>query len=179
MHRVSSNLEPYRMIMKKQEARAGVLVVMELGSEWPAWLSQCCHGVSTRRVTVQEETETLARFCERVAERIDTILAEGAALDLAVLACNERADARATSARQNVVETMASALGCRGGGRVVLTASERSNGRVRRALCSFADDISQRWSNTRIVSSVSFGAELDGPSDSDVPLSQLPVLRVA
>ncbi|HEY3237140.1 MAG TPA: hypothetical protein VGJ84_20645, partial [Polyangiaceae bacterium] len=79
-----------------------VLVVMEHSSDWPDWLGELRSGVSSRYIVVQDEAERLSAFLARAKTHTESLVAQGASLELCVIACNERSDPAAIQARRSL-----------------------------------------------------------------------------
>ncbi len=147
---------------------AGVLVLVELGAEWPFWVGNTS-GKAGRRVLAQEEGETPEAFASRVAEHLGTMFTRRLPLELSVLACNERCDERAMSARNRLCQALLSGRGgsapdrhAQGQGHeteLLLTASGRT-GRVRHALSALATDLAASWAADDSHVGVRFGDEM-------------------
>jgi hypothetical protein len=141
---------------------SGVLVIMELGAEWPAWTRTGVEVASRggRRVLSQEEGESPDMFAERVAEHLGSLFAKRVELERAVLACNERTDDRAMRARGKLGSALAGALSSRRGWQLLFTASGRT-GRVRHALSDLATSLAASFSGAAVSSvGVRFGDEM-------------------
>jgi hypothetical protein len=135
-------------------ARGGVLVVVELGGDWPSLTE--AEG-SARRVLAQQEGETPGVLAERVANSLDGLFGRGVRLETLVLACNERLDEGADAARRKVLGI---ALGCMAkhkAGHAYLAASARSSGRLRHGLSALAHGLFEEWRTAGLEVSVDFG----------------------
>lgn len=122
--------------MRRGQTTKVVLIVVELGSEWPSWLDET---VGVRRVCAEEEAETPASFASRVTDLLRT----GEGLQGAVLLCNERADAEQSLARRRTAAALAAALGSGKSGKLVIGAPARAGERLRTALAQVADEVSR------------------------------------
>ena len=85
--------------MRKKPNVAGLLIVVELGGDWPSW---ALTGTGTRRVLTQIDGETPAAFADRVASSLDGLFGKGVVLTTVALACNERVDEAADAARRKL-----------------------------------------------------------------------------
>lgn len=147
---------------------SGLLMVVELGAEWPS----TAHSelvASGRRVFAQEESEAPAAFAARVAEQLDGLFARGVALGSALIACSERLDAPARGARAELARALAGALARGTGGLLLLTAADRNEGRSRPALLALQAELAAEWQSAAVETRLRFGDEaapLVGPSDS-------------
>ncbi|MEO8899980.1 MAG: hypothetical protein ABI488_00335 [Polyangiaceae bacterium] len=139
---------------------SGLLIVVEQGAEWPS-TSQAELVASGRRVFAQEDSEAPAAFAARVGEQIDGLFARGIALGSAVLACSERLDEPARSARADLARAVASAMARATGGWLLLTASDRNDGRSRAALTALHCELAVEWRSAAIENRLRFGDELD------------------
>lgn len=95
--------------MRKRKPVTLVLVLVELGAQWPSW-AQTLAGRGGRRVVAQAEGESPAAFSDRVAETLSTLSARGVPLSVAALACNERGDDAAMAARSKMASALLTAL---------------------------------------------------------------------
>lgn len=158
--------------MRKKINGSGLLVVVELGSEWPGLMQA---DASARRVVTQVEGETPARFAERVAESLEGLFGRGIKLSTVSVACNERVDDAADAARRKLCGLALGAMAKHRAGRLYLTASPRSSGRLRHALSALAQGLSGEWGSAGLEVSVEFGEE----SRSSPVASGAPAARVA
>ncbi len=143
-------------------------MVVELGAEWPS-TTQAELVASGRRVFAQEESEAPAAFASRVAEQLDGLFARGIALQSAVIACSERLDEPARSARADLARGVAGALARGTGGLLLLTASDRNDGRSRAALSALHCELAVEWQSAAIETKLRFGdevASVTSPSDA-------------
>jgi hypothetical protein len=146
---------------------SGLLVIVELGGEWP---QLAVHNPATaagpRRVVVQVEGETPAEFADRVANSLDGLFERGIKLDTVALACNERLDEVAEQARRKVARLALGrmAIAKHMSGHVFLTAPPRSSGRIRHALSALARGLFEEWRTAGLEVSVDFGEESRAPT---------------
>ena len=143
--------------MRKKSNGTGVLIVVELGADWPSW---ALTGSGTRRVLAQIDGEMPAAFAERVATGLDGLFGKGIALAKVALACNERVDSAADGARRQLLGLALGAMAKHQAGKVYLTAAHHSSGRLRHSLSALAQDLHHEWSAAGLQASVEFGEEL-------------------
>jgi hypothetical protein len=143
--------------MRKRPNGSGLLIVVELGGDWPSW---ALAGAASRRVLAQIEGETPAVFADRVASSLDGLFGKGIKLATVALACNERVDDAANAARRKLGGLTLGAMAKHRAGKVYLTAAHHSSGRLRHSLSSLAQDLHQEWSTAGLEASVEFGEEL-------------------
>lgn len=149
--------------MRKKTNGTGLLVVMELGASFPEVASTVrtgpLLGSGARRVVAQQEGETPGAFSQRVAESLEALFGRVVKLSNVVIACNERADDAAQTARRELAERALGLMASTGGadGSLYLTAAERSSGRVRHALAALAQDLAQQWRSAGLSATVDFG----------------------
>lgn len=155
----------------KRKSSGGVLIVVELGADWPSFPES--REPAARRVLAQEEGEGPAAFSARVADQLDGLFARGVALTTAVLACNERLDEAAQRARADLARTALGAMARRQSGSLLLTASERQSGRLRHALSALVGELGDEWQRARVTAKVRFGEEhaAQRASDTAIPVS--------
>jgi hypothetical protein len=144
--------------MTKRKSSEGVLIVVELGADWPS-LPEVREPAAGRRVLAQAEGESPAAFGARVAEQIDRVFARGVLLATAIVACNERLDDAAQRARADLARTAMGVMARERAGKLLLSTSERSSGRLRHALSSLASELSDEWRRAAVQASVRFGEQ--------------------
>ena len=135
-------------------------MVVELGAEWPSTL-QAELVAAGRRVFAQEESETPLAFAARVGEQLDSLFARGVTLGSALLACSERLDELARRARADLARVVAGALARGTGGLLLLTASDRNEGRSRAALTALQCELAIEWQSAAIETKLRFGDEVE------------------
>jgi hypothetical protein len=133
--------------------RTLALVVLEEGGEWPSWLADLPYGIESRTVIMQDEGESCAGFAERVGRELEGI---GSTVEMAVLACNERADERMLTVRRRLARAIVP-LFRSGAGDLFFTESERQSGGSRLALSTLASDLALEWEDSGVRVSVRFG----------------------
>jgi hypothetical protein len=138
----------------------GLLVLVELGAEWPGLLGA---EAGSRRVVTQLDGETPAAFAARVGGLLDGLFGRGIALGTAIIACNERLDAPAEAARRKLAGLALGAMAKHKAGRVYLAASERSSARLRQALTGLSQGLFQEWRTAGLEVSVSCGEARSTP----------------
>lgn len=110
-----------------------VLIAVELGAEWPAWVAECRPSAArslVRRVSVQAEDEPPDAFARSAAARLERLSLDHA-IGVIVLSCNQRADAAAEQARLSFVTSAAKLLPH---ARTVVAADRTSGPRLRASL---------------------------------------------
>lgn len=135
----------------------GLLVVVELGAEWPGEATLARAAAGMRRVLSQTEGETPAAFAERVAGAQEGLFGRGIRLETIVLACNERIDDAAEAARRKTLSVALGSMAKHKSGRAYLAASGRSSGRLRHALSSLSQGLFDEWRTAGLEVSVDFG----------------------
>jgi hypothetical protein len=156
--------------MTKRKSSGGVLIVVELGAEWPS-LAELREPASGRRVLAQEEGESPSGFVARVGEQLDGLFARGAPMTTAVVACNERLDESAKRARSELARTAMGLMAKERSGSLLLSASSRSSGRLRHALSSLASELGGEWQRAAVLATVRFGDEPMTATSSDMSVS--------
>ena len=155
--------------MRKVSKRPGLLVVVELGADWPARaLTERPDAV--RRVIAQNDGETPEAFAGRLGSLAARLFSSEVELRDAVVACNERTDSAASVARRAVAALLLERVGRKG--TFVFAASVRAGGRLRHTLTMLAIELSPEASANVTVH---FDAER---ADAD-PASERVVARVA
>jgi len=152
--------------MQKPTSSAGLLIVLELGAEWPSALSAELTAAApsgARRVLAQEESESPPVFAARVGAQLDGLFGRGASLGSAVIACSERLDDGARSARADLVRAAAGAMARGTGGRLLLSASDRNQGRSRAALSALENDLRAEWQSAAVELTLRFANDTAPP----------------
>jgi hypothetical protein len=152
--------------MQKSTSSAGLLIVVELGAEWPSSVQAELFSAGPsggRRVLAQEESESPAAFVARVGAQLDGLFARGASLGSAVLACNERLDESALHARAQLARAAAFAMARGIGGRLLLTACDRNQGRSHAALTAFEQELRVEWQSAAVELQLRFANEAVAP----------------
>jgi hypothetical protein len=147
---------------------SGLLVIVELGGEWPGLMRA---DASARRVITQHEGETPAAFADRVAAGLDNLFGRGIKLATVALACNERVDGAADTARRKLGSGVLGIMAKHKQGRFYFTASPHSSGRLRHALSAQARALFDEWRTAGLEVSVEFGDERGSSSTASGPLS--------
>jgi hypothetical protein len=135
---------------------SGLLVVVELGGEWPGLMQA---DASARRVVTQHEGETPSAFADRVAASLDSLFGRGIKLTTVALACNERIDPVADAARRKFGSLVLGTMAKHKEGRFYFTASPLSSGRLHHALSALARALFDEWRTAGLEVSVEFGDE--------------------
>lgn len=163
--------------MRKRNSSAstapGLLVIVELGGEWPGLMKA---DASARRVMTQLEGEAPTAFAERVAASLDSLFGRGIQLSTVALACNERLDDSADAARRKIGSLVLGSMAKHKAGRFSFTASPRSSGRLRHALANLSRGLFDEWRTAGLEISVEFG---DEATSSPVATLAPPSARVA
>jgi len=99
------------------------LIVMEPGSEWPGHV-----GESENVVELGEQEESLL---QRIRNRLESLRLKGARVRVAVLACNEAADAASMVRRAELAHELLAGVAAVGFGRLVLNAAAHASAQLR------------------------------------------------
>ena len=91
--------------MQKLTSTEGLLIVVELGAEWPTSEIDAARNSKARRVLAQDETESPAAFAHRLGEQLSSSFPSGVALASVVVACSERIDEHAQGGRAELART--------------------------------------------------------------------------
>ena len=143
--------------MKKLTSSKGLLIVVELGAEWPALEIEAARNAKAKRVLAQDETESPAAFAARVAEQLGRSLPSGLALGSVVVACSERIDAHAQSGRAELARTVAGVLARSGGGSLTFVACDRNGARSKPMFSTLLSDVTRQWQSKGVEVKLSFG----------------------
>src|SRR6478736_66402 len=143
--------------MKKLTLSEGLLIVVELGAEWPALEIEAARNAKAKRVLAQDETESPTAFAARVAQQLGSSFPSGVALSSVVVACSERIDAHAQSGRAELVRTTAGALARSGGGSLTLVAWDRNDARSKPMFSTLLSDVTRQWQSKYMEVKLSFG----------------------
>ena len=141
---------------KRNVSGSGLLVIVELGGEWPGLMQA---DASARRVVTQHEGEAPPAFAERVAASLDSLFGRGIQLSTVALACNERLDDAADAARRRIGSLVLGSMAKHKAGRFYFTASPRGSGRLHHVLSGLARGLFDEWRTAGLEVSVEFGEE--------------------
>lgn len=165
--------------MQKSSSSEGLLIVVELGAEWPSLSgAEAARPTGSRRVLAQDESESHSAFAARVGEQLHGLFARGVALGHALIACSERTDAPARASRSELARATASALAGARGGSLVLVAVDRNEGRSQKALSALQAELAREWLSAAIDVTLRFGADAPAESLAD-PKSRTRAKRVS
>jgi len=157
--------------MKKTSSSEGLLIVVELGAEWPASEIEAARNAKARRVLAQDETESPAAFVLRVSEQLASLFPSGVALANVVVACSERIDAHAQGGRAELARALAGALGRAGGGSLSFVACDRNDARSKPVFSSLLADVTRKFQSAGVEVKLSLGQAPLGLTDSAVDVA--------
>jgi len=142
--------------------REATLVVIEFGASWPKWLAPNQGG--DLAVVAQHYEGEPRSLVTQVANRIARLETTGWQLGTTVLVINERTDGDAFAARSILARGLLARLARAGGGELVLTVSDATNGRTRHGVLGLAAalDADALGANVRIGVRVGRDAPLFG-----------------
>src|SRR6187551_3306639 len=143
--------------MQKLTSSEGLLIVVELGAEWPVSEIEALRNAKARCVLAQDETESPAEFALRVAEQLSSSFPSGVSLGSVVVACSERIDADAQGGRAEVARAAAGALGRAGGGSLSFVACDRNDARSKPVLSTLLAEVTRKWQSAGVEVKLSFG----------------------
>jgi hypothetical protein len=162
--------------MAPEGPKSGLLVIVELGADWPA-LAVADATATVRRVVVELEGEGPAAFAARVVSVARSLMPEVARLDLAILAVNERADETQRRARRAIGRALLYPRSRRGA-ELLVTATDEPSDRLRDALLALAGELGAVNGAPERVT-VCFGARPEPPPISSPAAMLEAVERVA
>ena len=145
--------------MLRKNVKSGVLVVVELGAEWPSWMSELA---GFRRVLTQEEGEAPEAFAARARRTERSLFPRGVEKKTVALLCNERTDAAAMTSRLAVASHVLEGAS----GRALFAATAGSSGRLRHALSSAVTELGQ-------VHEGRVAVRFDSDRDADRPVQNV------
>jgi len=157
--------------MQKLTSSEGLLIVVELGAEWPSSEIEA-RNANARRVLAQDETESPAEFALRVAEQLSSSFPSGVSLGSVVVACSERIDADAQGGRAEVARAAAGALGRAGGGSLSFVACDRNDARSKPVLSTLLAEVTRKWQSAGVEVKLSFGVPVLALADETDPKSR-------
>jgi len=143
--------------MKKLTSAEGLLIVVELGAEWPASEVDATRSAKARRVLSQDEAEAPAAFAARVSQQLTGSFASGAAVGSVLVACNERIDAHAQSARVELARAAGNALSRSGGGTLSFVACDRNDARSKPVFSALLAEVTRQWQSSGVEVKLNFG----------------------
>lgn len=113
------------------------LVAVELGSEFPAWISLLARS-GEFRVVAEHEGEGSTTFTARVLAAAAELSSGATGLSRAVLVCNERTDEHALTVRHDLARRIFDNSAPARKPSIVLAASSRASARLRQSLSELA-----------------------------------------
>ncbi|MEI9948062.1 MAG: hypothetical protein WDO74_03555 [Pseudomonadota bacterium] len=143
--------------MQKLISSEGLLIVVELGAEWPTLEIEASRNAKARRVLAQDETESPAAFALRVSEQLSSSFPSGVTLGSVLVACSERIDAQAQAGRAELARSVASSLGRAGGGSLSFVACDRNDARSKPAFSTLLGEVTRQWQSAGVEVKLSFG----------------------
>jgi hypothetical protein len=143
--------------MKKLTSTEGLLIVVELGAEWPSSEIEAPHSPRACRVLAQDDTESPAAFAHRLAEQLQSSFASGVSLASVVVACSERIDEHAQGGRAELARSAASALSRAGGGSLSFVVCDRNDARSKPAFSALLAEVTRQWQSAGVEVKLSFG----------------------
>jgi len=166
--------------MKKLTSSEGLLIVVELGAEWPASEIEATRNAKARRVLSQDETETPAAFAARVTEQVTSSFPSGVGLGSVLVACSERIDSHAQTARAEIARAAGNALSRSGGGSLSFVACDRNGARSKPVFSALLADATRQWQSSGVEVKLSFGESSlaltsADPSEKSSPRTSAPV----
>jgi hypothetical protein len=123
--------------MAQRSLHQALLVVVELGASWPAAMMSAEAGVC--RVLAEVEGEGPLAFAARVEDFSATAFPRGTQVNVALVACNQRADETAEAARRAMAECLVACLAPTGS--LSFTACDDATDRFRRRLFDLVADL--------------------------------------
>ena len=97
----------------------GMMVIMESGSRWPAWLDRKGPTPTSIELVTQQTTESLAQFARRAVQRL---LELDEAPSTGVLVCNGQSGGERMALRGTLLKALVGRARSAGQGQVVLAA---------------------------------------------------------
>jgi hypothetical protein len=97
----------------------GMMVIMESGSQWPAWLDRKGPTPTSIELVTQQTTESLAQFARRAVQRL---LELDEAPSTGVLVCNGQSGGERMALRGTLLRALVGRASSAGQGQVVLAA---------------------------------------------------------
>ncbi|MFO7181343.1 MAG: hypothetical protein DIU78_021755 [Pseudomonadota bacterium] len=125
----------------KREQSSRVVIVVELGGEWPPWISESADGPE-RRVVAEREGEPPEALCERLGSVLETLARDDARLKSAIVVTNQRTDARQMARRRALLEALGAAADKRTR-EIVLAPPTEASPALRQALGALAADVAR------------------------------------
>ena len=136
-HPINNKSERSRARSREPWAPLPSIVAVELGSEFPNWISLLARS-GEFRVVAEREGEGSPAFSARVLGAAAELASASSGLSRAILVCNERTDDRAVSARHELAQKVFDASAPARKPSLVLAASARASARLRQTLTDLA-----------------------------------------
>jgi hypothetical protein len=150
-------------------AENDALVILEFGAEWPGRYAGGDPDAPQSKVISQREDEPLSEFVDRVGEFISNQDAQGALPGRVIVACSDRSDDGAITARRALGRRILSTFAHLGRGSLLFAESQRKSGGSRQALSDLATDLEHEFEEDPVQVSVRFGQPSRPPTEPVIP----------
>jgi len=134
------------------------VVVLELGSSWPPWLSEYQRFAPNSVVVAQSSDESAPQFATRIERRMNEIGVGEAAIHVGLLVSNGAFDSVANDARERICQAMLRVMLQKHQGELVLAADTESDEEIRHELFALAGTLCDGLRGKEVTVRVRFGS---------------------
>ena len=145
------------------------LVVLEFGAEWPGSYVAADATDDASATVSQRQDEPLGRFVDRALACFAARGQQNLSPTRVVVACSDRMDESAVSARRVLGRSILAAFADLGQGSLLFAESQRKSCGSRQALSDLATDLEHEFEDDPVRVSVRFGEPSRPPMDSVRP----------
>lgn len=150
------------------------VVVLEVGSTWPPWLSEYQKQAPNSVVVAQSAGESASDFAQRIARRAEEIGAREEAVHVALLVSNGALDEASVSARERMCASLLRMMVQKRRGELVLAADVRAGDEQRHELFALAGTLCDELRGTDVTVRVRFASSRPETGVSGVMKSVIP-----
>ena len=132
------------------------VVVLELGSSWPPWLSEYQKHAPSSVVIAQSSDECGAEFARRICRKMDEIGARDTAIHAGLLVSNGELDPESVAARDAICSALLRVMLQKQHGELVLVSDLSAGDDVRHALFALAGTLCDELRGSEVTVRVRF-----------------------
>ena len=132
------------------------VVVLELGSSWPPWLSEYQQHAPNSVVIAQSSDECGAEFARRICRKMDEIGARDIAIHAGLVVSNGELDEASVSARDSICSALLRVMLQKKHGELVLASDLSAGDDVRHALFALAGTLCDELRGSQVTVRVRF-----------------------
>jgi len=151
------------------------VVVLELGATWPPWLAEYQARAPNSLVIAQSADESAPAFAQRIARKMDEVVARDVALHVGLLVSNGALDPLSISAREAICGSLLRVMLKKQRGELVLASDVTAGDDVRHQLFALAGTLCDELGGSQVSVRVRFDTIRPSASVSGVMKTVTPV----